>query len=183
MNITEIAERLKQNQVVAYPTEAVFGLGCNPMSESAVKKLLILKQRSIKKGLILIAPDIEFLLPFIDQTQLTQSHFSQLQKHYPQPTTFVVPAHLNAPVFLTGQFSSIAIRISRHPAVAALCYAAGFALTSTSANLSGFAPCKTIVEVRAQFGEDFPILDLPIGNAKNPSEIRDLLTNQLIRQG
>ena len=61
MNREQIAEALRQNQVVAYPTEAVFGLGCNPQSESAVKKLLNLKQRPVEKGLILVAPSLDFL--------------------------------------------------------------------------------------------------------------------------
>lgn len=62
MNREQIAEALRQNQVVAYPTEAVFGLGCNPQSESAVKKLLDLKQRPVEKGLILVAPSLDFFV-------------------------------------------------------------------------------------------------------------------------
>ena len=61
MNVQQIAARLMQDEVVAYPTEAVFGLGCNPLSESAVRKLLDLKQRPIEKGLILVAPSLHFL--------------------------------------------------------------------------------------------------------------------------
>ena len=60
MNIQQIAACLMQDEVVAYPTEAVFGLGCNPLSESAVRKLLDLKQRPIEKGLILVAPNLHF---------------------------------------------------------------------------------------------------------------------------
>ena len=52
MNVQQIAARLMQDEVVAYPTEAVFGLGCNPLSESAVRKLLDLKQRPIEKALL-----------------------------------------------------------------------------------------------------------------------------------
>ena len=62
----KLPARLMQDEVVAYPTEAVFGLGCNPLSESAVRKLLDLKQRPIEKGLILVAPSLHFLQPFVD---------------------------------------------------------------------------------------------------------------------
>ena len=183
MKMNEIVERLKREDVVAYPTEAVFGLGCNPHSESAVNNLLILKNRPVEKGLILIAPDLMFLHPFIDQSLLSHAHLDKLTAHYPHPVTWVVPANPNTPKYLTGRFDRIAVRITDHPAVCALCKNAGFALTSTSANLSGLPPCKTADEVRSQFGKNFPVLDASVGKAQNPSEIRDLLTNQLFRQG
>lgn len=183
MNIEQIVEQLKQHQVVAYPTEAVFGLGCNPLSESAVQKLLVLKQRPIEKGLILIASELDFLKPFIALEKLNSADLAKLQAEYDRPITWVVPAHKDTPQFLTGQFDSIAIRLCRHSAVRQLCELSGFALTSTSANLSGQLPCRTAAEVRSQFGEFFPVLDNKVGNAQNPSEIRDLLTGQLFRQG
>ncbi|TYG34906.1 tRNA threonylcarbamoyladenosine biosynthesis protein RimN [Lonepinella koalarum] len=178
-----LVNSLKSDHVIAYPTEAVFGLGCNPLSQTAVEKLLILKQRSVEKGLILVAPDINFLLPFIDTKNFTSQNWERLQGQYDHPTTWVVPVRTDVPQFLTGKFNNIAVRLCRHPAVEQLCYAAGFALTSTSANLTGLPPCKTAADVRSQFGENFPVLDMPVGNATNPSEIRDLFTNQLFRQG
>ncbi|MCW9718727.1 Sua5/YciO/YrdC/YwlC family protein [Avibacterium sp. 21-599] len=182
-NIAQLVELLKQNEIIAYPTEAVFGLGCNPLSESAVQKLLLLKQRPVEKGLILIAPQLDFLLPFIDEHKLNETHWQRLNAHYDHPTTWVVPAKPTTPKFLTGQFSTIAVRISDHPAVKQLCEQAGFALTSTSANLTGLPPCRTYQAVKAQFGEHFPVLEMVVGNATNPSEIRDLFTQQLFRQG
>lgn len=183
MNREHIAECLRQNQVVAYPTEAVFGLGCNPQSESAVKKLLELKQRPIEKGLILVAPSLDFFRPFVSFAQFNRLQLARLQAYYERPTTWVVPAKAETPRFLTGKFNSIAIRLCDHPAVRALCDLTGFALTSTSANLSGEPPCRNADEVRLQFGANFPALDEAVGGAKNPSEIRDLFTNQLFRQG
>ncbi|MCK3658114.1 tRNA threonylcarbamoyladenosine biosynthesis protein RimN [Pasteurellaceae bacterium Pebbles2] len=183
MNTSSLIQTLKAGQVIAYPTEAVFGLGCDPLNQSAVQKLLVLKQRPVEKGLILIAPRLAFLLPFIDETQLSEADWQRLQTPTASPTTWVVPAKSSVPRFLTGQFNSIAVRICTHPAVVELCENAGFALTSTSANLTGLAPCKTAVEIRTQFGEDFPLFDAPVGGAENPSEIRDLLTNQLFRKG
>ena len=183
MNLQEIVNHLKNQQVVAYPTEAVFGLGCNPNSQSAVENLLVLKQRPMSKGLILIAPGLDFLLPFIDESRLMEEHWQRLTTQYDRPTTWVVPAKTTTPKFLTGDFDSIAVRISQHPAVKLLCEQAGFALTSTSANLTGRSPCRTAQEVKQQFGTDFPVLDMPVGGAVNPSEIRDIFTNHVFRQG
>lgn len=141
MNVSQIVEKLQQEQVVAYSTEAVFGLSCNPMSESAVEKLLILKNRPKEKGLILIAPSLDYLLPFIDVEKLNVDQYARLQAEYDHPITWVVPTKLTTPKWLTGQFESIAVRIFQHPAVMQLCKQAGFALTSTSANLSSLPPC------------------------------------------
>ena len=183
MNLTALCQLLKQDQVIAYPTEAVFGLGCNPQSQSAVQKLLDLKQRTMEKGLILIAHDLALLLPYIDIQLLQDKHWQCLQAEYSRPTTWIVPARSDVPKFLTGQFNSIAVRLCQHQAVRQLCEVTGFALTSTSANLTGLSPCRTAEQVRSQFGENFPVLDMPVGEAVNPSEIRDLLTNKVIRQG
>ncbi len=152
MNLQEIVNHLKNQQVVAYPTEAVFGLGCNPNSQSAVENLLVLKQRPMSKGLILIAPSLDFLLPFMDERRLMEEHWQRLTTQYDRPTTWVVPAKTTT-------------------------------LTSTSANLTGQPPCRTAQEVTQQFGTDFSVLDMPVGGAVNPSEIRDIFTNQVFRQG
>ena len=121
--------------------------------------------------------------PFVDFSHLSDEQLACLQAQYEHPITWVVPAKAEVPHFLTGQFNSIAVRLCTHPAVKALCEKTGFALTSTSANLTGLSPCRNADAVRSQFGADFPVLDEVVGQAQNPSEIRDLLTNQLFRQG
>ena len=119
----------------------------------------------------------------MDESCLMEEHWQRLTTQYDRPTTWVVPAKTTTPKFLTGDFNSIAVRISQHPAVKLLCEQAGFTLTSTSANLTGQPPCRTAQEVTQQFGTDFPVLDMPVGGAVNPSEIRDIFTNQVFRQG
>lgn len=183
INITEIAEQLHQNQVVAYPTEAVFGLGCNPNSEDAVRRLLALKQRPEEKGLILIAPHRDFLRPYVNESQFTETMWQSIEQQGEKAITWVVPANSSVPSYLRGQFETIAIRICRVPAVVSLCESAGFALTSTSANLTGQAPCRTAEDVIAQFGENFPVLRAQTGGKNNPSEIRDIFTQHIFRQG
>lgn len=179
--LNQLITQIKQQRVIAYPTESVFGLGCDPYDEGAVLKLLALKQRSPEKGLIVIAPQLELLLPFIDQTRLTTKHWQRLHTQIDRPLTWVVPKSTITPDFICGKFDNIAVRICRHPAVIALCQGAQTALTSTSANISGLPPCRTVDQVLSQFGADFPVLDSIVGNAVNPSEIRDIFTNQIIR--
>ncbi|QIM62602.1 tRNA threonylcarbamoyladenosine biosynthesis protein RimN [Pasteurellaceae bacterium Orientalotternb1] len=182
-SFTEIVEKLKQDQVVAYPTEAVFGLGCNPNSEHAVRHLLALKQRPESKGLILIAPNRKFLLPYIDETQLSEAEWQRFEQPQEKAITWVMPAKAEVPHYLKGQFETIAVRLCQVPAVVALCQATGFALTSTSANLTTLPPCRTAQDVMAQFGDDFPVVIAETGGKNNPSEIRDIFTQQIFRQG
>lgn len=182
-SINYIVEKLKQNQVVAYPTEAVFGLGCNPNSEQAVMALLELKNRPIEKGLILISSDISFLMPYIDTSRLTQVEWERFAQKSDKAITWVMPASKSVPSYLKGQFDSIAVRLCDLPAIKRLCEATGFALTSTSANLSGLSPCKTVDEIKQQFGLNFPVLDMPTGGKDKPSEIRDIFSQKILRQG
>ncbi|WP_301099820.1 Sua5/YciO/YrdC/YwlC family protein [Otariodibacter sp.] len=182
-SFNEIISTLQNDEVIAYPTEAVFGLGCNPNSETAVMKLLALKKRPIEKGLILIAPTKEFLMPYIDTTQLSQCEWDIIEQPTDKAITWIVPTTPSTPAYLTGKFNSIAIRLCKIPAVTKLCQEAGFALTSTSANLSGQEPCRTVQDVISQFGNHFPVVDMPTGGRQNPSEIRDIFTQKILRAG
>lgn len=176
-------EQLQQQQVIAYPTEAVFGLGCDPDSESAVMALLALKQRPVEKGLILIAADYAQLEPYIADRELTVLQRERMFVSWPGPVTYVVPASPHTPRWLTGRFDSLAIRVSDHPQVQVLCRGFGKPLVSTSANLTGQPPCRSAAEVAEQFGSQFPVLQAATGGRLNPSEIRDAISGELIRQG
>lgn len=181
--IKNIIEALKQQQVIAYPTEAVFGLGCDPDSEVAVNKLLELKQRPWEKGLILIADNYEQLKSYVDDSKLNEQQRQAMFATWPGPVTWVIPAKNTTPKWLTGQFDTLAVRVTNHELVKALCSEYGKPIVSTSANLSGLEPCRTTEEVIAQFKETIPVLDGVVGGRLNPSEIRDAMTGQLYRKG
>ncbi len=176
------AEAVARGGVIAYPTEAVWGVGCDPFSEAAVERLLELKQRPRDKGLILIAGDwqqLDFLLQGLSAEQM-----QQLKQTWPGPNTWLVPHHGRVPEWLCGRFDSIALRITAHPPVISLCEAAGGPLVSTSANTAGEAPALEMAQVQRYFGDrlDF-ILPGPLGGAAAPSRIRDLVTGEEIRAG
>ena len=126
---------LRRGGVIAYPTEGVWGLGCDPNNTDALQRLLALKQRDPDKGLILIAADIEQLDPLLDQ--LTPDQRARLAASWPAPLTWVVPVGPQLPVLVSGGRATLALRVSAHPTVAALCRAWGGPLVSTSANPSG----------------------------------------------
>lgn len=181
--LSDVLRALQQEEVIAYPTEAVFGLGCDPDSEKAVNALLALKQRPWQKGLILIAANYEQLKPYVNDAALSDAQREAIFSVWPGPVTWVIPARPETPRWLTGSFDSLAVRVSDHPLVQQLCAQYGKPVVSTSANLSGQEPCRTTDEVRIQFGPSLPVLTGQVGGRLNPSEIRDALTGKQFRQG
>lgn len=176
------ARAVRDGGLIAYPTEAVYGLGCDPLDERAVRRLLALKRRSIYKGLILIAADFAQLEPFLQP--LTVSERERLAATWPGPHTWVIPARTSTPRWLRGRHDTLAVRVTAHPLAAALCRVCGHPLVSTSANLSGRPPARTALAVRRQLGRALDyLLAGPTGGAAKPTEIRDLRSGRSFRGG
>ncbi|WP_428354887.1 Sua5/YciO/YrdC/YwlC family protein [Methyloprofundus sp.] len=147
---------LNQGKLIAYPTEAVYGLGCDPLNEAAVMHLLRIKQRPMHKGLILIASDFAQLQPYINPSP---SMLERILPTWPGAITWVVPAQPWVPRYLRGKHDSLAVRVSAHPLVQQLCSNYAGAIVSTSANISQQAPARTALEVQKKFQtEDILIL-------------------------
>ena len=179
--LRNIARLLRAGGVIAYPTEAVFGLGCDPRNEHAVHRILALKHRSASKGLILIAANFDQLQPWL--LPLPPEHRVKINRTWPGPVSWLLPARPETPVWLRGQHTTLAVRITAHPVAAALCQAAGFALVSTSANRSGRPPLRTALAVRRQLGREVDaIVAQPVGQARRPSTIRTL-DDEIVRAG
>ncbi|MDO9478177.1 MAG: L-threonylcarbamoyladenylate synthase [Pseudohongiella sp.] len=172
--------------VIAYPTEAVWGLGCDPENEQACLELLQIKQRPIQKGMILIAgciEDFESILAVLPPDQYRVLELAWQQQHKTGAVTYLVPDILDqVPYWIKGSHSSVALRVSDHPVVRSLCKEFGGPLVSTSANKSGKLPARSKVIVEKYFGSqlDF-IVPGQLGGASNPSKIIDFSTGQLVR--
>jgi L-threonylcarbamoyladenylate synthase len=181
-NDIEIAcSLLETGGIIAYPTESVWGLGCDPYNESAVQRILDLKQRPLDKGLILVAGEFDQIEDLIGP--LSGEFGDRLRTSWPGPTTWLIPDPLNFfPNWIKGQHSSVAIRISAHPLVSALCNQFGQPVVSTSANFSGQLEIKSKADVECQFGINIDyILDGELGGRQNTSTIRDLITGKILR--
>ncbi len=174
---SDIREIFQSGGVFAYPTEAIYGLGCDPDNSEAVQHLLSIKNRPEEKGLILVASNFSQVEKYLKPLSKAQKEFTK-----PSETTYIFPALASAPKWLTGSFDSLAIRISKHPLVCELCNSLDSAVVSTSANLSGLAPVKSATEVAEQLGDKLDaILDGNTGDSQKPSVIRDSITRQIIR--
>lgn len=179
-SIKVAASTIHYGGVVAYPTEGVFGLGCDPFNADAVGRILTIKGRPVNKGLILIASDISQLLPYL--TPLTKTQLEKLADSWPGPFTWVIPHNGSLPFWVTGGRDNVAVRVTAHPVAAALCADLDAAIISTSANRSGRPALETKLQVQQQLGKDIDYL-VP-GRVQTPghaSQITDLLSGQQFR--
>lgn len=173
---------IRSGGIIAYPTEAVYGLGCDPRNEQSVRRLLALKRRPLHKGLILIAADFSQLVPFL--LPLDPGDRATLAATWPGPYTWLVPARTDTPRWLRGRHDTLAVRVTAHPLAAALCRACGHPLVSTSANFSRRPPARTALAVRRQLGNAIDaLLSGPTGGAAKPTAICDLRTGRQVRSG
>ena len=178
----EVVAALRRGGVVAYPTEAVWGLGCDPRDEAATLRLLALKQREVEKGLILIAADEAQLAPFIDMAGLDVAKRDAVRASWPGPHTWIVPASASAPRWITGAHAGIAVRVSAHPVVLELCRAFGGALVSTSANLAGEPTAHTIGKLDPRIVDAVDaVAGGETGGLARPTDIRDARTGAVLR--
>jgi len=180
LHIKRAIQICEDGGVIAHPTEAVFGLGCLPLLEKSVHRILKLKDRSIDKGLILVAAHIEQLEKFVDFSKVENTQ--RIYDSWPGPVTWIVPAKNNVPLWLTGKHESLAVRVSSHPILQALCKELG-PIVSTSANPTAVEPAKTNQQVRDYFGNDVDyVIPANITNTLKPTEIRRADTGKILRQ-
>jgi len=182
MSAASIIDVFHQGGVIAYPTEAVFGLGCDPDNELAIKKLLALKNRSKDKGLILLAGNYSQVLPYINDSAIPQDKRYAVLSRWPGPITQILPANKNLSTLISGVFETVAVRITNHPDIVELCKQTGKPIISTSANLSGEPTVNTWQEVEQLFPHqlDYILRGQTLG-LTNPSTIINALSGAVIR--
>jgi L-threonylcarbamoyladenylate synthase len=180
LRIAKAAHTIQTGGVIAYPTEGVWGLGCDPYDRQAVLRILELKQRPVSKGLILVAGSIAQVLPLLQQ--LTDAQRQVVVDSWPGPNTWIVPVSGLVPEWITGHHASVAIRVTNHPQLQALCLAVGHVIVSTSANRAGRPPATDRVRVQKVFGRDLDyVLAGKTAGRTQPSHIRHAVSGAVIR--
>ncbi|TFE36808.1 tRNA threonylcarbamoyladenosine biosynthesis protein RimN [Paraburkholderia dipogonis] len=175
-------EALRAGALIAYPTEAVFGLGCDPSNDQAVSAVVRLKRRDSSKGLIVIGATLEHIKPYVDWDRLGKGAQTAILASWPGAQTWILPRSPGAGAILSGSHPGVAVRVTAHKPTADLCTVFGGALVSTSANPSGAPPARTADAVQQYFGTRVDLLlDEPVGSRTRPTPIRDALTGRLLR--
>lgn len=186
--VKRAAAVLRQGGIIAYPTEAVWGLGADPANYAACQRLLQIKGRPPEKGMILVASTAEqfsSLLAPLGQQQREQLDAGWAAQAINGPLTYLVPdLSSQVPSWIKGDHPAVALRVSDHFVVKELCNAFGGPVVSTSANRAGLPPARSESEVQLHLGAHIDyILSGPLGEALHPSRIVDLVTGQEIRPG
>ena len=181
-HIRGAVRRVAAGGIIAYPTETIYGLGCDPFNGAAVLRLLALKQRDIEQGLILIAShfrQVEYLLAALPLA-------TRKRVMYPcsRPVTWLLPCRPAVPYWIRGNHDTLAVRITTHPVATSLCNRLGSPLVSTSANIHGRPAATGPLSVHKAFhGRLDYVLHDPAGATNHPSEIRDGMTGAILRPG
>lgn len=182
LDIPHAVAILRKGGVIAYPTEGVWGLGCDPFDAHAVRRLLAIKQREEWKGLILVAAELAQIAGLIDLDALPSERIREVRSTWPGPHTWVIPCPARVPVWLRGMHSSLALRISEHPPVVELCNTFGGPLVSTSANLSGQPAVSRYDQLDpALLLRIDGVLEGETGGLQSPTPIRDAASGMALR--
>ena len=181
-SLPDAVAALRAGGVVAYPTEAVYGLGCDPQDQAAFDRLFAIKQRPPTQGVLLIAADFAAVERYIDLAAVPADAIARAKSTWPGPNTWIFPRSAATPSWLAGTHAGIALRVTAHALAAELCRAFGGALVSTSANRHGEPPARSADEVRAAFGDEIDaVLNGPLGGLERPTPIRDAMTGVTVR--
>lgn len=171
---------LEQGDVIAYPTEYCFGLGCDPRNKVAVERLLKIKRRPPEQGVILIAADLDQVKEYADLETLPD--LETVTSSWPGPNTWLLPVLPNVPSYICGAHTTIAMRIPEHDFCLKLLKEYGHPIVSTSANRSGESEHLDAASVERDMGAECDyIVHASVGQAKQASTIRNALTGQVLR--
>lgn len=177
--LDRIGRVINRGGVIAYPTESVYGLGCNPDNSQALEKILRIKKRPVSKGLIILVSELSQAEPFIQK--LTQAQQKQLNQKQSRATTWLIPKHSELSPLLCGEHQKLAVRITQHPIAKAICELTNSALVSTSCNLFNRPEMKTTLEVRNKMGAQVDYIVNGLCGNQKPSQIIDLESGQILR--
>ncbi len=178
-----IAVKYLQNSgVIASPTDTIYGLIALSSDPIAIEKLLHIKRRSPKKGLILLSSDISFILPFIAD-KLTKQQLISISSPKKIPTTYLFKASKKTPYYLKGNFNTVAIRITNNDIIRYLCLKSSSALVSTSANISNKSCAKNMLKLKVYFGSniDYALHYNTTKGTNKASIIKDFFSNKRYR--
>jgi len=155
---------LEAGELVAFPTDTVYGLGADATHPAAIQKIFTLKQRPLDRPLAVLLPDIRF----VDQwaRDIPAVFWNLAEQHWPGPLTIILKRASGMDDVLTAGRDTIGLRVPDHPVALALLHAFGKGIATTSANVSGQTSPTTAQTVRQAFGAAIPLIldgNCPLG--------------------
>lgn len=167
---------LRHGGVIAYSTETVLGLGCDPYNQSAVNRICWLKNRAAENGLIIVVNDLETMQQH--SQPLTDEQIQKVSAS--KNTTWLVPRSKTVPDWVAGTHEKVAVRITGHSIAGPLSSATN-GIISTSANISSYKTLASQTEIRDWFGPHVDYMFIGEAGSEQSSSICDLLTGEKLR--
>jgi tRNA threonylcarbamoyl adenosine modification protein (Sua5/YciO/YrdC/YwlC family) len=181
-HIQRAVECLRDGGVVVYPTDTVYGLGCDITSKHALERIVRIKGRDPKKPLSFVCADLTHISRY---ARVSNVAYRILKRFLPGAYTFVLGASSEVPKMLLTRQKTVGIRVPEHAVCSALVKELGNPILSTSANPSGVEPLNDPREIQETLGKqvDF-ILDSGV-LARVPSTVISLVDDrvQVLREG
>jgi len=146
-SIRHAASIIRQGGVIAYPTDTIYGLGCNPFNPDAIELINHIKQRPLDKQFILLASHLDQVKSLIQLSNAQEQTITQST----QATSWIIKADKKTPLWLIDKNHTVTIRISSHSNVKRLCNILGHPIISTSANISGKTPARNALDLHKYF--------------------------------
>jgi len=170
--LNRLGHAVSAGAVIGYPTDTIWGFGCDPLNFASVAHILQIKNRSPDKGLILLSSRLEFCSPYIE---IDSAQRELLLSPCARPTTWLVSASELCPWWIHGIYSTVAIRLCEHPLLEVLCGQLKAPLISTSANRAGRSTVRNALQLRLQFGAELDCIVTGFNAGSGcPSEIKSL---------
>ncbi len=178
-NSNRLANAVAAGAVFGYPTDTIWGFGCHPLIEESVSHILQIKSRPVDKGLILLTSRLAYCDDYI---RINPEQLPTLETPAKRPTTWLVPASRDCPSWIKGRHTTVAVRVTNHPLLQALCDFLQSPIVSTSANRAGRPPARNQIQMWRQFGEELDCIvsGHSVGSGR-ASEIRYLDNHETVR--
>jgi tRNA threonylcarbamoyl adenosine modification protein (Sua5/YciO/YrdC/YwlC family) len=179
--IRRAVEALEAGEVIGYPTDTVYGIGCNLFSKKSIDRLYQIKAMDHTQKLALICPDLGSVARYAIVENAT---FRILRKYLPGPYTFILEATREVPKMVQTKRRTIGVRIPDHPVIQALVQGLGRPMMSTTAAPHGHAPYIDPHEIDDLFPGLAMVLDAGVGGSV-PTSVIDLTTAYpvVVREG
>lgn len=183
--VQEAVRALQDGEVVAFPTDTLYGLGVDPFNERAVEKVYAIKERPRDQALILMGKGPEVLTGYAAIWPIAAQRLADA--FWPGGVTLILPRHPKVPDWVVSNRPTVGLRVPSNPVAIALLEAWGGVLATTSANKSGEPAGATGRQVAEQLGgtELSVLLDGGPTAHEEPSTLIDLSTEQpvVLREG
>jgi len=180
--ILQVARCLREGDVIAYPTDTTYGIGCSIFNKKGLERIYQVKQRDKRKPFSFICSDLAEVSRY---ARLTNVAFKAMKRCLPGPYTFVLEASREVPDLLTTRQKTVGIRIPDNRICMAIVQQLGVPIVTTSANLTGEEPVGDPYEIQRRFGGG---LDLVVDGGLLTTDVSTVINMvgdrpEVLRQG